>query len=124
MRHRSLLIRDLLQSILNIVNNAIFVIDENASITLKTRIASNQSINGKRIKLAVMIRVIDYGPGIPENIQDTLFYPMVSGRINGTGLGLSISQTLVHQHKGKLSCKSQPGRTEFTILLPLSQESN
>jgi two-component system nitrogen regulation sensor histidine kinase GlnL len=107
------------QAILNIVNNAIQVIDEHGEIKLKTRIANNQTINGKRIKLCVQISITDNGPGIPTNIQDTLFYPMVSGRANGTGLGLSISQTLVHQHQGKLSCKSHPGRTEFTILLPL-----
>ena len=61
--------------------------------------------------------------GIPAHIQDTLFYPMVSGRDNGTGLGLSISQTLIHQHQGKLSCKSRIGNTEFIILLPLSEEN-
>jgi len=108
------------QAILNIVSNAIQAIDITGSITLKTRIASNQTINGKRIKLCVQISILDNGPGIPSTIQDTLFYPMVSGRDNGTGLGLSISQTLIHQHQGKLSCKSRPGRTEFIILLPLA----
>lgn len=110
------------QAILNIVNNAIQVIEENSSLTLKTRIGSNQTINGKRIKLAIMLSIIDQGPGIPEDIQDTLFYPMVSGRSNGTGLGLSISQTLVHQHKGKITCNSRPGHTEFTIILPILEE--
>lgn len=110
------------QAVLNIVNNAIQAIDEKHSITLKTRIASNKTIHGKRIKLAVQISVIDNGPGIPSTIQDTLFYPMVSGRANGTGLGLSISQTLINQHHGKLSCHSRPGHTEFTILLPLIQK--
>mgnify|MGYP000058509830 CR=1 FL=1 len=110
------------QAVLNIVNNAVQVLDETGEITLKTRIASNQTINGKRIKLGVKISIIDNGPGIPENIQDTLFYPMVSGRANGTGIGLSISQTLVHQHNGKLSCNSRPGHTEFNILLPFEEE--
>ncbi|MFD2167197.1 nitrogen regulation protein NR(II) [Thalassotalea euphylliae] len=113
----------MLQSILNIVNNAIQAIEPGSKITLKTRVASNQTINGKRIKLCIVVSIIDFGPGIPEDIQDTLFYPMVSGRSNGTGLGLSISQTLVNQHKGKLSCQSRPGRTEFTILLPISEET-
>jgi two-component system nitrogen regulation sensor histidine kinase GlnL len=110
------------QAVLNIVNNAIQAINEDHKITLKTRIASNKTINGKRIKLAAQISIIDNGPGIPIKIQDTLFYPMVSGRSNGTGLGLSISQTLVNQHQGKLSCHSRPGHTEFTILLPLKQQ--
>jgi len=110
------------QAILNIVNNAVQVIDEAGHITLKTRIASNQTINGKRVKLSVQISILDNGPGIPAHLQDTLFYPMVSGRVNGTGLGLSISQTLINQHQGKLSCISRPGRTEFIILLPISEE--
>ncbi|WP_440874785.1 nitrogen regulation protein NR(II) [Thalassotalea sp. PLHSN55] len=113
------------QAVLNIVNNAVLVLPDNGegSITLKTRIASNKTINGKRVRLCIEISILDNGPGIPVNIQDTLFYPMISGRNNGTGLGLSISQTLIHQHQGKLSCKSRPGRTEFTILLPLPEES-
>ncbi|WP_444545872.1 nitrogen regulation protein NR(II) [Thalassotalea profundi] len=107
------------QALLNIVNNAIQVIETGGQITLKTRAATNQTINGKRIKLCAKICIIDNGPGIPENLKDTLFYPMVSGRANGTGLGLSISQTLIHQHNGKLSCSSEPGHTEFEILLPI-----
>jgi two-component system nitrogen regulation sensor histidine kinase GlnL len=109
------------QAVLNIVNNAIQAIEVHHNITLQTRIASNTTINGKLIKLAVKISIIDDGPGIPEQIQDTLFYPMVSGRSDGTGLGLSIAQTLINQHNGKLSCHSQPGHTEFVILLPLTQ---
>lgn len=112
------------QAILNIVNNACQVLDHQGNITLKTRIASNKTINGKRRKLCVQISIIDDGPGIPLNIQDTLFYPMVSGRQNGTGLGLSISQTLIHQHQGKLSCNSRSGYTEFIILLPLIDQIN
>ncbi|MDG1752800.1 MAG: nitrogen regulation protein NR(II) [Thalassotalea sp.] len=109
------------QAILNIVNNAIQVVGSGGVITLKTRAASNKTINGKRIKLAMQLSIIDNGPGIPEKIQNTLFYPMVSGRANGTGLGLSISQTLINQHHGKLSCISQPGHTEFIILLPITE---
>ncbi len=108
------------QAVLNIVNNAIQAIGKDNTITLKTRIASNKTINGQRIKLAAQISIIDNGPGIPNKIQDTLFYPMVSGRSNGTGLGLSIAQTLINQHHGKLSCHSRPGHTEFIILLPLN----
>lgn len=109
------------QAILNIVNNALQVLGPDGKITLKTRATSNKTINGKRIKLAMQLSIIDNGPGIPEKIQNTLFYPMVSGRANGTGLGLSISQTLINQHRGKLSCISQPGHTEFIIILPITE---
>jgi len=108
------------QAVLNIVNNAIQAIAPDNVITLKTRIASNKTINGKQIKLSMQLSIIDDGPGIPAKIQDTLFYPMVSGRSNGTGLGLSIAQTLINQHQGKLSCHSRSGHTEFIILLPLA----
>lgn len=110
------------QTVLNIVNNAIQAITSDNTITLRTRIASNQTINGKRIKLGVQISIIDDGPGIPSHLQDTIFYPMVSGSSSGTGLGLSICQTLIHQHNGKLLCTSRPGRTEFSILLPIPGE--
>ena len=64
-------------------------------------------------------RIIDNGPGIPDAIRDTLFYPMITGKEGGTGLGLSIAQNLIDQHKGRIDCISWPGHTEFTIYLPL-----
>ena len=112
------------QTVINIVNNAIHVLEQDNTIVLRTRAASNKTINGKRMKLCVQISIIDDGPGIDEHIQSTIFYPMVSGRSSGTGLGLSICQTIVHQHNGKISCKSRPGHTEFTILLPFNSENN
>lgn len=112
------------QAVLNIVRNAVQAITQNSNITFKTRIASNQTIYGKKVRLCVKINIIDDGPGIPPEIQESIFYPMVTGRSNGTGIGLSISQTLVHQHNGKISCKSHPGKTDFTILLPISEEIN
>lgn len=44
---------------------------------------------------------------------------MVSAREGGTGLGLSISQNLIDQHNGKIDVSSWPGKTIFTIYLPL-----
>lgn len=111
------------QTLINIIRNATQVLDEKGIITFKTRIATNQTIAGKQVKLAVKLSIIDNGPGIPPALQDTIFYPMVSGRADGTGLGLSIAQTLVHQHNGKLTCHSYPGRTEFSILLPLPKRN-
>jgi len=46
---------------------------------------------------------------------------MVSGRADGTGLGLAITQNIVSQHQGLIECESQPGRTVFTLFLPLEQ---
>ena len=61
----------------------------------------------------------DNGPGIPPHLQDTLFYPMVSGREGGTGLGLSIARNLIDQHSGKIEFTSWPGHTEFSVYLPI-----
>lgn len=109
------------QALLNIVSNAaqIMASQEDACIILKTRTVHQANIHGQRYKLAARIEIIDNGPGIPTDLQDTLFYPMVSGREGGTGLGLSISQNLIDQHKGKIDVESWPGRTTFTIYLPI-----
>ncbi|EGU35872.1 nitrogen regulation protein NR(II) [Vibrio ichthyoenteri ATCC 700023] len=110
------------QALLNIVSNAgqILSKQELGQITIRTRTVHQANIHGQRYKLAAKIEVIDNGPGIPADLQDTLFYPMVSGREGGTGLGLSISQNLIDQHKGKIDVESWPGRTCFTIYLPIT----
>ena len=61
----------------------------------------------------------DNGPGVPEDLRDRIFFPLVSGREGGSGLGLTIAQTFIAQHHGTVECESVPGRTVFTILLPL-----
>ena len=110
------------QALLNIVSNAGQVLtgQRYQQITMRTRTVHQANIHGQRYKLAAQIEVIDNGPGIPTDLQDTLFYPMVSGREGGTGLGLSISQNLIDQHKGKIDVESWPGRTCFTIYLPIT----
>lgn len=109
------------QAILNIVSNAAQALQLHGggNITLKTRTAHQAMIHGKRYRVAAKIDIIDDGPGIPGDIQDTLFYPMVTGREGGTGLGLSIAQNLVDQHQGKIEVVSWPGHTKFTIYLPI-----
>ena len=69
--------------------------------------------------LLLISDVEDNGPGIPSHLQDTLFYPMVSGREGGTGLGLSIARSLIDQHSGKIEFTSWPGHTEFSVYLPI-----
>ncbi len=61
----------------------------------------------------------DNGGGVPEAIRDKIFFPLVSGREGGSGLGLTIAQTFISQHNGAIDCESVPGRTVFTVLLPL-----
>ncbi|PSW03448.1 nitrogen regulation protein NR(II) [Photobacterium lipolyticum] len=110
------------QAILNIVSNAALALQQinGGNITLKTRTAHQTLIHGLRHRIAAKIDIIDDGPGIPREIQDTLFYPMVTGREGGTGLGLSIARNLIDQHQGKIEVVSWPGHTKFTIYLPIT----
>ncbi len=109
------------QAFLNIVRNAVEAMHGEGSIRLKTRTAFQINIHGKRYRLAAEIKIIDNGPGIPEHIRDTLFYPMVTGREGGTGLGLSIARSLIDQHSGKIEFTSWPGHTEFSVFLPIKK---
>jgi len=114
----------LIQAVLNIVHNAAQALAEriargDAQIVLRTRIARQVTIAKRLFKLALDLHVIDNGPGIPEDIRERIFYPLVSGRDGGSGLGLTLAQTFVQQHEGLIECESRPGCTDFRILLPL-----
>jgi two-component system nitrogen regulation sensor histidine kinase GlnL len=114
----------LIQAVLNIAHNAAQALLDriaqgDAEIVLCTRIARQVTFVKQRYKLALELHVIDNGPGIPEEIKDRLFHPLVSGRDGGSGLGLNLAQTFVQQHQGLIECDSQPGRTDFKILIPL-----
>ena len=107
------------QVLLNITQNAVQAIQESSmrtgEITLKTRTTHNILIGKTHHKLVAEIKIINNGPDIPEKLQHTLFYPMVTGRSNGTGLGLSIAQELIKQHHGRIECHRNAGYTEFLI---------
>ncbi|MEY4727406.1 MAG: hypothetical protein RLZ36_2033 [Pseudomonadota bacterium] len=114
----------LIQAVLNIAHNAAQALVErvaegDAEIVLRTRISRQVTFGKQRYRLALELHVIDNGPGIPEDIKDRLFFPLVSGRDGGSGLGLNLAQTFVQQHHGLIECDSVPGRTDFKILIPL-----
>lgn len=109
----------LIQSILNIVQNAVQAMQNSGNIILKTRIQRHMTIGRKRYKLTAKIEVIDNGPGIKKDMMNQIFYPMITTRAEGTGLGLSIAQSLINQHNGLIECESNPGKTVFSIYLPL-----
>jgi two-component system nitrogen regulation sensor histidine kinase GlnL len=108
----------LIQAALNIARNAAQA--GSTSIVFKTRAIRQTTILRHRHRLALELQVIDDGPGVPEEIQDRIFNPLVSGREGGTGLGLSLAQTFVQYHQGVIEFESRPGRTTFRILLPLT----
>lgn len=112
----------LIQAVLNIVRNAVQALDGAGEISLRTRAKRQFTIGQRCHRLVCQVCVIDTGPGIPEDLLEHIFFPMVTGRAEGTGLGLSIAQTLVNQHGGLINCNSRPGRTEFCLLLPLGMQ--
>ena len=109
----------LIQVMLNIVRNAAQSMHGKGNIILRTRIARQVTLIKRRHRLAVMVQIIDDGPGIPPELQDKIFYPLVSGRADGHGLGLTLAQDIVSQHHGTIEFDSEPGRTCFSVLLPL-----
>jgi two-component system nitrogen regulation sensor histidine kinase GlnL len=114
----------LIQAVLNVVHNATQALadriaDGDARVVLRTRITRQATIGKQRFRLALELHVEDNGPGVPEDIRDRIFHPLVSGREGGSGLGLTLAQTFVEQHLGTIECDSVAGRTVFTIILPL-----
>jgi len=114
----------LIQAILNIARNAAQAMNGQGEIVFRTRAARQVTLAKRRYHLALELQVIDNGPGIPDEMRDKIFYPLVSGRDGGSGLGLTLAQSFVHQHHGTIEVDSHPGRTCFTILLPLNHGSN
>jgi two-component system nitrogen regulation sensor histidine kinase GlnL len=113
----------LIQTVLNIARNAVQAMQsngtENAEVVLRTRAERQVTLAKKRYRVAIKLQISDNGPGIPADIRDKIFYPLVSGREGGSGLGLALAQTFITQHHGMIDCDSQPGNTTFTILLPV-----
>lgn len=117
----------LIQTVLNIVRNAAqamssLIVQGHAEVRIRTRIVRRVTLNRKQHKLALDLRVIDNGPGVPADIANRIFYPLVSGREGGSGLGLTLAQTFVQQHEGTIECTSVPGQTVFKVILPLQFE--
>jgi two-component system nitrogen regulation sensor histidine kinase GlnL len=109
----------LIQVILNVVRNAAQAMHGHGRIILRTRIARQVTLFKQRHRLAVMVQIIDNGPGIAPELRDKIFYPLVSGRADGHGLGLTLAQDFVSQHRGTIEFDSEPGCTCFTVMLPL-----
>jgi len=112
----------LMQAALNIVRTAAQAVagtTAGPTIVLMTRVARGLTLARKRHRLALAVSVGDNGPGVPEDLRDRIFFPLVSGREGGSGLGLTIAQTFISQHNGTIECESVPGATVFKILLPL-----
>ena len=117
----------LIQSLLNIARNAMQALLEasvtNAAIQIRTRVHRQYTIGRKHHPLVCRVDIIDNGPGILPAMIENIFYPIISGRAEGTGLGLTISQHLIHQHHGLIECESEPGKTCFSLFLPMESQN-
>jgi two-component system nitrogen regulation sensor histidine kinase GlnL len=114
----------LIQAILNVARNAAQATAGAGAIRLVTRIARQVTIARCRYRHALAVSIEDNGPGVPAELAERIFYPLVSGREGGTGLGLSLAQSFVSQHHGLIEFESVPGHTCFTILLPVRSRSD
>jgi two-component system nitrogen regulation sensor histidine kinase GlnL len=112
----------MVQAFMNLLRNAATALDGQGTITLRSRAVTNFTIGNTRHRVIATIEIGDDGPGIPAELQDTIFYPLVTGNPHGTGLGLPAAQELIGRHGGLIEFESRPGRTVFMVRIPLEQE--
>ncbi|MBM08350.1 MAG: two-component sensor histidine kinase [Magnetovibrio sp.] len=119
----------LVQVFLNLVKNAVEAVShENGEIILESaysqgfRISSPGSAH--RVKLPLMISVIDNGAGVTDELQPYLFDPFVTNKPNGSGLGLALVAQIIQGHGGIIEYEHEQNRTVFKVLLPVFVEEN
>lgn len=114
----------MIQAFLNVARNAMQALGDRGRLIFRTRALTNFTVGGERHRLVLSAEVEDNGPGIPDELKETIFYPLVTGRPTGTGLGLTIAQDLVSRNGGLIEFTSEPGRTIFQIRLPVVNEGS
>lgn len=112
-------LEQLIQAVLNIARNAAQAVDGQGEVVFRSRAVRQVTLAMKRWRLAARLDIIDYGPGIPPQMQERIFFPLVSGREGGSGVGLTLAQSLIQRHEGVIHFTSEPGHTCFSIFLPI-----
>ncbi len=97
------------QVLLNLLLNAIEAAPQDSKVDVK--LSRNSS--------AARIEIADQGPGVEQETREKIFEPYFTTKETGNGLGLSVSRELARRHGGDLAFESRPGRTVFTLTLPL-----
>jgi two-component system nitrogen regulation sensor histidine kinase GlnL len=114
----------IVQALLNLIRNAMTALNDRGTLTVRTRADLNFTINETTHPVITTIEIEDDGPGIPLELQDSVFYPLVTSRPDGTGLGLPAAQELLSRHGGMIEFDSRPGRTVFYVRLPILEEQS
>jgi two-component system nitrogen regulation sensor histidine kinase GlnL len=114
----------IIQTMLNLGRNAMQAVGSAGHVILRTRALIGATIGTRRHRVVAKIEFEDDGPGVPAEYADKIFYPLVTSRPEGTGLGLAVAQDLANRHGGLIEFDSRPGRTVFTLLLPLHGDSH
>jgi signal transduction histidine kinase len=98
----------------NLIDNAIYAMEKNGELVIETT-CDNKNVN---------VKIIDNGSGIPAEIQSRIFDPFFTTKKvgEGTGIGLDLVQRIIKRHNGEIKVFSKPGRTEFDVCIPISQQ--
>jgi signal transduction histidine kinase len=102
------------QVLINLLLNALEVMDDSGEITIKLSMA------GQRL----IIEILDQGPGVSEAIADSIFAPYFSTKKSGLGMGLAVCRKIVREHKGDLTCSNHAAGAKFKIELPAVEYGN
>tara|TARA_B100000470_G_C19658890_1_gene332184 strand:+ start:64 stop:600 length:537 start_codon:yes stop_codon:yes gene_type:complete len=114
----------LIQVLLNLVKNASEAIGSSeGQVILKTSYRHSVliSVAGSRdrLQLPIVVVIQDNGPGIPEDLQQSIFEPFVTTKSRGTGLGLALVAKIIEDHGGIIEIDSKPGLTSVSLFLPV-----
>jgi signal transduction histidine kinase len=95
----------------NLLDNALDAIEDGGSVV----------VSAAHVGSSVVVSIVDDGPGVPDELRDRIFEPFFTTKPvgEGTGLGLDIVNRLVENQQGRVELDSEPGRTEFRVVLPV-----
>ncbi|MFM7425629.1 MAG: sensor histidine kinase [Elainella sp.] len=102
---------ELNQAWTNLIDNAIDAIEPPGVVEISTICLDE----------FVQVQITDSGRGIPPEIRSRIYEPFFTTKsVGSSGLGLDVARRIIeNRHQGTLSCESRPGRTTFTVCLPL-----
>ncbi len=112
----------LCQVFTNLLTNAFDALDGRGQVTITATTALNGEVGRDRPNVpAVVVDVVDNGPGVPTDLTDRIFNPFVTTKAKGSGLGLAIVRKIIDAHDGRIDVSSQAGEgTRFRVMLPVA----